>query len=444
MLKPRLWPRSLFGRNLLLLLALIAIAQMSTIVLYLLLQRPRVMEVAQLVATQVNILDAALSQVPATDRDAYVARLNRGGTLTVQLAEPSSREVDFGTPLGRLFIREVRRDLAKGIELRLTTAPNLAVWVHIDISGERYWIRLPVYELLPYRWLTSALVLWFCLALSAALGALLIQRRINRPLRDLADAAQNLGSGGRAERLPTYHASELAIVAKQFNAMMDNLEEMEASRTVMLAGISHDIRSPLAKLRLMLAIDKHARDLPVGQYIDQIDAIIGQFIDFGRVGSDEPLVDGDLNTLVEQLAPEFAERGHAFALHLDPLPVMPFRPIAMMRVVHNLMENAVKYGGVGLEIRTYREHDTIVLAVLDCGPGLPEGDETRLLQPFTRGDIGRSNISGSGLGLAIVDRVARLHGGRLQLIRRQPNGVEARLVLSLTTPAADTPSPALS
>jgi two-component system, OmpR family, osmolarity sensor histidine kinase EnvZ len=443
MLKPRLWPRSLFGRNLLLLMALIAIAQMSTIALYLLLQRPRVTEVAQLVATQVNILDAALSQVPAADRDAYVARLNHVGPLSVQLAEPATDNVEFGTPLGRLFIREVRRNLAKGITLRVTTEPNLAVWVHIDISGARYWIKLPVNALLPYRWLTSALILWFCLAFFAALGAFLIQRRINRPLHDLAHAAQNLGSGGRAERLPTYHASELAIVAKQFNAMMDNLEEMETSRTVMLAGISHDIRSPLAKLRLMLAIDKHARELPVGQYIDQIDAIIGQFIDFGRVGSDEPLVDGDLNTLVEQLASEFAERGHPFALHLKPLPAWPFRPIAMMRVVHNLMENAVKYGGVGLEVHTYKEHDTIVLAVLDSGPGLPPGDETRLLQPFTRGDVGRSNVSGSGLGLAIVDRVARLHGGRLQLIRRQPNGLEARLVLSLTTSTASTAPQAL-
>jgi two-component system, OmpR family, osmolarity sensor histidine kinase EnvZ len=352
--------------------------------------------------------------------------------------------VEFETPLGRLFIREVRRNLAKGIDLRVATTPHLAVWVHLDISGQRYWIKLPVNELIPYRWLTSALVLWGCLAVSAALGALLIQRRINRPLRDLAKAAQNLGAGGRAERLPTYHASELAIVAKQFNAMMDSLEEMEASRTVMLAGISHDIRSPLAKLRLMLAIDEHARNLPVGQYIDQIDAIIGQFIDFGRVGSDEAMVDGDLNTLVEQLASEFAERGHVFALKLQPLPAWRFRPIAMMRVVHNLMENAVKYGGVGLEIHTYKADDTIVLAVLDRGPGLAEGDETRLLQPFTRGDAGRSNVSGSGLGLAIVDRVARLHGGRLQLIRRQPNGLEARLVLSLATAPSGTPSPALS
>jgi two-component system, OmpR family, osmolarity sensor histidine kinase EnvZ len=148
--------------------------------------------------------------------------------------------------------------------------------------------------------------------------------------------------------------------------------------------------------------------------------------------------------LVEQLAFEFAERGHVFALHLAPLPAWRFRPIAMMRVLHNLMENAVKYGGVGLEIHTYTEHDTIVLSVLDRGPGLPEGDETRLLQPFTRGDVGRSNISGSGLGLAIVDRVARLHGGRLQLIRRQPNGLEARLVFSLAESTVGTPSPALS
>lgn len=433
MRKLRLWPNSLFGRNLLLLLGLIAIAQMSTIVLYLLLQRPRVMEVAQLVATQVNILDAALSQVPATDRDAYVARLNRVGALSAQLAEPPPDEVDYGTPLARLFIREVRRNLGKGITMRVTHTPSLSVWVHLSISGERYWIRLPISTLLPYRWLTSALVLWFCLLLSAAFGALLIQRRINRPLRDIAEAAQNVGSGGRSARLPTYPASELAIVAKQFNAMMDNLEEMEASRTIMLAGISHDIRSPLAKLRLMLAMDKHASELPVGQYIDQIDSIIGQFIDFGRVGSDERVSEGELNALVEQLALEFAERGHVFALKLEPLPAWPFRPVAMLRLLQNLMENAVKYAGVGLEVRTYMEHDAMVLAVLDGGPGLPAGDEARLLQPFTRGDIGRSNISGSGLGLAIVDRVARLHGGRLELIRRQSRGLEARVVLLRTT-----------
>ncbi|GLQ89856.1 ATP-binding protein [Dyella flagellata] len=438
MLRLRLWPRSLFSRNLLLLLGLIAVAQMSTIVLYLLLQRPRVIEVAQLVATQANMLDAALSQVPANDREAYVARLNRVGLISAQLAEPPPENADYRTPLAKLFIGEVRRNLARGIVLRLSSAPSLVIWVRMNVSGAPYWIKLPINALLPYRWLTSALVLWFSLAVSAALGALLIQRRINSPLRDLANAAQNVGSGGRPERLPTYHATELAIVAKQFNAMMDNLEEMEASRTVMLAGISHDIRSPLAKLRLMLAIDERGRELPVGQYIDQIDAIIGQFIDFGRVSSDEGLIEGELNTLVEQLAFEFSERGHVFTLQLDPLPAWSFRPIAMMRLVQNLMENAVKYGGVGLEVHTYREHDTIVLAVFDRGPGLSEGDEVRLLQPFTRGDIGRSNISGSGLGLAIVDRVARLHGGRLQLIRRQPNGLEARVVLSLTRSMADT------
>ena len=436
MLKPRLWPRSLFGRNLLLLLGLIAIAQISTIALYLLLQRPRVIEVAQLVSTQVNILDAALAQVPEADRDAYVAQLNQVGLISIQHADPPADEGNYTTPMARLFIREVRHNLANGIDMRLTGGSNRGIWIHANISGERYWIKMPVNALLPYRWLTSALVLWFCLVLSAAVGALLIQRRINRPLRDLAIAAQNVGASGRAERLPTYHASELAIVAKQFNAMMDNLEEMETSRTVMLAGISHDIRSPLAKLRLALAIDEHARELPVGRYIDQIDAIIGQFIDFGRVSSDERLVDGELNTLVEQLAVAFAERGHEFLLRLEPLPAWPFRPIAMMRLLQNLMENAVKYGGMGLEIHTYKEHDAIVLAVLDRGPGLPEGDEARLLQPFTRGDIGRSNISGSGLGLAIVDRVARLHGGRLQLIRRQPNGLEARVALSLASSTA--------
>lgn len=437
MFRLRLWPRSLFGRNLLLLLALTAIAQMSTIIVYLLLQRPRVIEVAQLVAAQVNTLDLALSQVPADRSDTYVAQLNQAGPLKVQRADPPIDDAEPGAPLVQLFIHEVRRNLVKGIEIRWTSQPRMRIWVHVNISGQRYWIMLPVNALLHYRWLTSVLALSLCMAFSAALGALLIQRRINRPLRDIAEAAHNLGVGGRPERLPTYAATELAVVARQFNAMMDNLDEMEATRAVMLAGISHDIRSPLTKLRLALAMDHHASELPLSQYIDQIDAIIGQFLDFGRAGSDEPLIDGDLNTLVEQLASEFSEQGHPFALHLDPLPAWPFRPIAMMRLVHNLMENAVKYGILGLEVRTYLSPDAITLAVLDRGPGLMVGDETRLLQPFARADVGRSSVSGAGLGLAIVDRIARMHGGRLQLIRRQPSGLEARVMFPLAMPIAE-------
>lgn len=426
---PRFWPRSLFGRNLLLLLGLAAAAQLSTIFVYILLQRPRVVEVAELVATQVNTLDAALSQIPPDHRDAYIALVDHIGRFKVQAAAPPVSQRKSHGLLADLFIRIVQAHLDKGIEVRWMNSPTPRLWVHVNISGERYWLSLPVHATLRYRWLTSAMVLSLCMALSATLAALLIQRHINQPLRDIANAANNLGAGGRPERLPAYASTELAAVAEQFNAMLDSLEEMEASRALMLAGISHDIRTPLTKLRLALAMDSHASELPLSGYIEQIDVIVGQFLDFGRTGSDEPLVQGDINLLLRKLANEFAERTHFFALALQPLPSLPFRPVAMMRVFNNLMENAVKYGVVGLELHTHAEDGQIIVCVLDRGPGLRPGEETRLLRPFVRADAGRSHVSGSGLGLAIVDRIVRLHGGRLYLHRRSGGGLEARVVL---------------
>lgn len=420
----RLWPRSLFGRNLLVLLCLTAIAQASTITVYVLLQRPRVIEVAHLVATQVNTLDAALSLVPTDRLNSYVAGLNRTSPLSVQRSRPAITDDEPTSPLVQLFVRNVRANLDPGIEIRWSSTPRTSIWIHVNISGEHYWVMLPVTALLQYRLLTSVLSLSLCMALSAAMGAWMIQRRINRPLRDLAEAARNVGAGGRADRLPTYPVIELASVAEQFNAMMDSLEEMEVSRALMLAGISHDIRSPLTKLRLVLAMDAHASELPLSRYIDQIDTVVGQFLDFARTGSEEPIQNGDLNGLISRLAEEFAERGHPFTLQLGALPPWRFRPVAMLRLVSNLMENAVKYGITGLEIATCVEFGVIVLAVRDRGPGLPPGDETRLLKPFLRGDDGRSQVSGSGLGLAIVERIARLDGGRVSLVRRTPHGLE--------------------
>lgn len=236
------------------------------------------------------------------------------------------------------------------------------------------------------------------------------------------------------ERLPLYAASELAAVANQFNTMVANLEALEASRAVMLAGISHDIRTPLTKLRLALAFDRQNQEKAVSQYIDQIDTIIGQFLDYGRIGTDESMLDGDLNTLIFQIAGEFEERGTRFTLSLQRLPLLRFRPVAMSRAIRNLMDNAVKYGVEGLEVRSGYQDQEIAIAVLDRGPGIQANDSQRLLQPFIRADVGRPTVSGTGLGLAIADRFARLHGGKVTLSPRSSGGLEACIRLPCCEP----------
>jgi two-component system osmolarity sensor histidine kinase EnvZ len=420
----RFWPKSLFVRNLVLLITFAVVVQFSTIAVYMLLQRPRVVELGSLVATQINTLQSALSGVPVGERGRVIGTINGAGRILIIADARPPRESADHSMLMDLFQKTVRSRVSPDIDLRWVNEPRSEVWATVGVGNERYWIVIPIL-LLRDGWLGSTVSLFLAMAFMATIVALLIQRRVNRPLRQIADAARKLGEGGRPERLPQYSSTELDTVANQFNLMTQSLEAMESSRAVMLAGISHDIRTPLTKLRLSLAMEERSPEKSVSRYIDQIDAIVGQFLDYGRTASDEPTIEGDLNTLIMQIAGEFEERGAVFELQLQKLPVMRFRPIAMLRVIRNLMDNAAKYGRQGLEVRTWHVAREVGISVLDSGPGISRSDSERLLQPFIRADAGRSSVSGTGLGLAIADRFARLHAGSVYLSPRASGGLEA-------------------
>jgi two-component system osmolarity sensor histidine kinase EnvZ len=419
---------------LVLLIAFSLVVQFATIAVYMLLQRPRVIEQGVLVATQINTLNVALSRAPPSVRDDIVQQINRDGQIIIASDTQPPVNIEGSGMLMKLFLNTVRLHVLPQTQVRWEDDPSSRLWASAIIEHRRYWIVLPVRILLRFGWLSSTLMLLMMVALMATIVALLIQRRINRPLKEIAEVARKLGEGGQPDRLPNYSSIELATVASQFNMMTDSLEAMESSRAVMLAGISHDIRTPLTKLRLALAIEQRPSEEPVSRYIDQIDLIVGQFLDYARTGSDEPATEGDLNTLILQLAGEFEERGYRFELKMQKLPPFQFRSIAMLRVVRNLMENAVKYGVRGLEVVTWHKPDEIGFSVLDRGPGIPAADCERLLRPFIRADTARSTVSGTGLGLAIVDRIVRLHGGRLCLTPRSGGGLAANVALPLFHP----------
>lgn len=427
----RLWPNSLFGRNLLLLFGLALIVQASGLVTLIYMVRPRVVEGGALLAMQINTLDSVLSGVPAAQRDYYIQRIERDNALRVLETDAPVEAHRPSSMLVALFLRSVRTHLNANIPFTWHSQPQPELLANIDIGGKRYWIALPIGVQLQTRVLMSTILLSAVMAIAALLVAMLIQRRINRPLQNIVAAVRKVGEGGEPERLPTDGASELAGMARQLNATFDSLKEMESTRAVMLAGISHDIRTPLTKLRLALAM--HGRDGDDDayiHYIDQIDAIVGQFVDFGRGGYDEPFAESDLNVLIRQLAGLFEERGHMFQLSLQTLPAHRFRPVAMSRIVTNLMDNAVKYGVRGLAVSSWYEHGLIHIAVRDTGPGWPDEHKRMLLtKPFVRANDARTGISGTGLGLAIVDRLVRLHGGSLQLRNRPEGGAEALIVL---------------
>jgi two-component system osmolarity sensor histidine kinase EnvZ len=221
-------------------------------------------------------------------------------------------------------------------------------------------------------------------------------------------------------------------VAAAFNRMAANLQSMERERAMVLAGISHDLRTPLSRLRLALEMsgaDTSATDAMISD-IDEIDAIIGQFLDFAR-GTDEQKEEHDLAELLAELTEHYARIGKDVRLVSHPVAPFRFARMAVRRAVANLVDNALRYAGEPVEIEVLTRNPSVAIEVRDQGPGIPANEVERLKRPFTRLDDSRSGAGGAGLGLAIVERTAQAHGGSLELASRAGGGLVARLVLAV-------------
>jgi two-component system osmolarity sensor histidine kinase EnvZ len=436
-------PRSLFARNIALLIFLVVVSQASSLsVLMHYVQRPRVERAAATFAIYVQALDELLRATPPEARANIAARLEASRELPagVDVADPVPDVHDFYRTLQRkVFLAALRRHLPADMSVRWQADGEQRLWIHAHLGQEPYWIALPVPDAAHNDGMTFALLLSLGLGLLAIVTAYAIQRIINRPLRELANAARGLSAGVAPRPLRVDGPTEIAQVSVAFNQMAQALQEADATRSLMLAGISHDIRTPLTKLRLAVAMtspsDEHnALAVSTDHYLDQIDAILQQFMDYAGSGTREVSEMGDLNALVSSLAADFAGLGHVFELSLGDIRPFMFRPISVMRILMNLMQNAVVYAGVGLSVRTWADDatGTAYVEVGDRGKGVVADDLDALKAPFKRGrSTTGHHPGGTGLGLAIVERIARLHGGGLQLSQRQEGGLAAVVSLSL-------------
>lgn len=428
------WPRTLFGRNFLLIVGLILVGQITTALVFLhYAQRPRIEMLAVFAAGQIGTLDATLRSLPAAERAQLRDKINRAGSLQVQTGDfGGTASAPLWNPYVRVFVAALQRQFGDRAALRWQADADGKVQVALHVNGSPYWFRMSdrlVSAPFSTGWLGSTVLY----ALLALIGAYLIQQRINRPLLALADAAEKIGKGEVPAPLSDRAPDEIAAVIRSFSQMTRSLARQDEERAIMLAGVSHDLRTPLTKLQLGIALleGQHDADLTAGmvRHVEEINAVIAQFVDFARSGSDEPEQAGELNPLIVALAAEHAQRGSEFALALAPLPPMLFRPIAMRRLLTNLMTNAQCYGKVGLSVTTEVLADGCRINVLDRGPGIAPMQIEAVLQPFVRGDAVRGTHSGAGLGLAIVDRIARLHGGWVQLQPRDGGGLHVSVYL---------------
>ena len=267
----------------------------------------------------------------------------------------------------------------------------------------------------------------------AVIGAFLVVARINRPLRELTRAAEILGRGATPTRVAEDGPAEIRTLARAFNQMAADIQRQDEERALLLAGVSHDLRTPLSRIRLALEmLDDHGNaDLKAGvaQDIGDIDTAIGQFLDFARpVDAEQISGQSDLNTLARTVIERYTRNGRDIVIHAGNTAPQALRTQAFQRLLANLIDNALHHGSGTVEVATAREGSSNIIEVLDRGPGIPSADATRMLQPFTRLNSARST-SGTGLGLAIVDRIARLHGGQVQLLPREGGGLRARVEL---------------
>jgi len=434
-------PRSLFARNIALLVALVIVSQIGSLsVLIHFVQRPRIERAAETFAIYVQTLDDLLKTAAPDAQNDLAVRFEATRQFPAGAAsEPSVTWRNFYRTYQRdVFIDALREHLPASMPVQWQTGGEQRLWIRAHLGHEPYWIALPVPEAAHNDGMLFTIALSIGLGALAIVTAYLIQRHINRPLRDLADAACGLSTGAAPQALRVDGPTEIAQVSVAFNQMIHALQEADATRSLMLAGISHDIRTPLTKLRLAVAMtspsDEHdALAVSTDHYLDQIDAILQQFMDYAGSGTREVAEVTDLNALVSNLAADFAGLGHVFELTLGDLKPFAFRPISVMRVLMNLMQNGVLYGRVGLSVRTWADDviHTAYVEVADRGKGVNTADLDALKAPFKRGHSTGAHPGGTGLGLAIVERIAKLHGGELQLLQREGGGFAA--IVSLRT-----------
>jgi two-component system osmolarity sensor histidine kinase EnvZ len=300
------------------------------------------------------------------------------------------------------------------------------LWVEFSAGGEPYWAGFPSNRFeVETPWALIGTV--FGLVAVAVGGAFLVAWRINRPLRQLSDAASALGKGQMPTPVKVTGPKEIQELSRSFNRMTEDLKKVETDRALLLAGVSHDLRTPLARMRLGVEMMKDA-PLREGmiQDIEEMDRIIGQFIAYVRdSGNGEGSEEVNLNEMIDGICERYRRLGHVVTADLGPLPPTRVRPTAMQRLIGNLIENALRHGGEPIEVRTAVLGGQIRLSVLDRGPGIPDAELERMKQPFTRLDAARGGEGNSGLGLAIVERIARSHGAELSLHNRPEGGLEA-------------------
>ena len=413
---------------------------------------PRAVQTAQQIASLVNLSRAALVHADPIARVSLIKTLADQEGVRIVPREPTDRyEPLSGSAMDRRIIDELVHRLGAGTVMASAVNKEQGLWIGFKIEADQYWMLLDRNRFSNVGGRTWLVWLITAAGLSLA-GAAVIARLINRPLKQLSFAASRVRDGDfDASRLDEKAVtSEIREVNIGFNRMAQQLAKIEQDRAVMLAGISHDLRTPLARLRLeteMSVADAEAREHMAAD-IDQLDAIIDKFLDYARPDHAE-LKPVCLSDVVEACIYAIQDHGDIRVnVDVNKNLFVLADEVELARVVANLLENARRYGktpetGIAVvDVAAKSRNEWVLLKVRDHGMGVSPEALPNLVKPFFRGDAARTAATGAGLGLAIVDKTVQRMGGIFALANTTSGGLAAHI--KLQKPKAMPPVPQAS
>jgi two-component system osmolarity sensor histidine kinase EnvZ len=440
------WLRSgLFWRTFFLLSVLTTLSMASWIGMINVVQRgPQIQQTAELVVSVVTVTKAALTHsAPELRRELLFELVSNEGIRVYNLEPDDAVEPPPSTREMPEIAAIVREKLGKDTRFSRRVNGVAGFWVSFDIDDDKFWLMLErerLEGLTRVQWLGWATVV----GVLSLLGAALISSLVNLPLARLTAAARAIAQGQRPAPLPEKGSKEILQANRSFNQMVEDLAQVEKDRAVILAGISHDLRTPLARMQLEVEMACLPDDAREGMQSDiaQMDAIIGQFLDYAKPTEAATFVPVDLSELLQDCAREAGRiPGMQVVTEIDPAVHVTGNATDLKRVINNIIENARRYGktpgedvtriDIACHVKSTGHGRRAVVEIADHGVGVPADQIAQLLKPFTRLDSARGQANGAGLGLAIVERVVSRHNAELDVRNRDGGGLLVQIALPL-------------
>ena len=432
----KLLPETLFGRTAAALLAAFLVFEAIAFgVVWFMVIQPLAVRSADDLAAKILLSAQTWVELPPQTRADYEMELAFSHDL--ELAEVRTRLPHAAVPnyFGELIAAALSRRAKQNITLKRADDPNWD-WLEIQVADkllrvgfdrQRYALKAPL----------AAIGVFLLGALLTVLTALFMVRQASQRMKSLARKAGEVGQGRAPELLPETGARELRELTVAFNRMAEEVQALLENRTVLLAGVSHDLRTPITRMRLALSLLEGGDPDLVARMehdLDEMNHLISDMLVFARSLKLEALHECDLTRVLDELAAQAALLGPIEWQAGTPCQVR-VGEAALRRIIGNLLGNARRYGaGEAVTLELECGADTVRIAVLDRGPGIPADQREAVFRPFTRLETSRSReAGGSGLGLAIARQLADAYGWKIELADREGGGLAARLIISRGT-----------